>query len=303
MWCSAGWAGAGAGPVAVHRYGRDAAGALRFGRFARGDVATAAASILLLGVTKMAAAVHEISVARGFDPREFALLSYGGAGPLHAALVAEEIGIPRVIVPPSPGAFSAFGALCSALSKDRSRIVLQVLDADVLEAAEQAFGAMLCALREEFAAEGTEVAAMLEERQFDLRYRGQAHELTITAPRGTALPELIERFEAAFERQFGRRDTGRDVELVNLRVVGRIPIEAPAWTAPGGGTGRPTGTRDLPDLPAPCDVWSRADILPGMQIDGPAVIEEMSATTWLPPGWRLSLGAIGQMDLVRIAAA
>ena len=217
--------------------------------------------------------------------------------------MAEEIGIPRVIVPPSPGAFSAFGALCSALLKDRSRIVLQVLDADVLEAAEQAFGAMLCPLRGEFAAEGAPVAAMLEERQFDLRYRGQAHELTITAPRGTALPELIERFEAAFERQFGRRDTGRDVELVNLRVVGRIPIEAPAWTAPGGGTGRRTGTRDLPDLPAPCDVWSRADILPGMQIDGPAVIEEMSATTWLPPGWRLSLGAIGQMDLVRIAAA
>ncbi len=112
----------------------------------------AAAAILRLGVAKMAAAVHEISVARGFDPRDFTLLSYGGAGPLHAALVAEEIGIPRVIVPPSPGAFSAFGALCSALAKDRSRTVLATLDGALL-GTEDDFAAMLAEIREEFGAE------------------------------------------------------------------------------------------------------------------------------------------------------
>jgi N-methylhydantoinase A len=263
------------------------------------DEEEAATAILRLGVAKMAAAVHEISVARGFDPREFALLSYGGAGPLHAALVADEIGIPRVIVPPSPGAFSAFGALCSALSKDRSHTVLQPLDADGMDAAAPAFAAMLAEVRDEFGAEGADFAALAEERQFDLRYRGQAHELTITVPAGAALPEVLERFESAFERQFGRRDSGRGVEVVNLRVIGRIPIQAPAWTAPGGGTGRPARTRLLPGFETPCNVWARADILPGTRIAGPAVIEEMSATTWLPPGWTLSLGVIGQMELVR----
>ncbi len=264
---------------------------------------TAAAAILRLGVAKMAAAVHEISVARGFDPREFALLCYGGAGPLHAALVADEIGIPRVIVPPSPGAFSAFGALCSALSKDRSRTVLQPLTVESLAAAEAAMAAMLAEIRDEFGAEVADLSALVEERQFDLRYRGQAHELTVIAPVAATLPEVLERFEAAFERQFGRRDSGRGVEVVNLRVIGRLPIETPAWTPPGGGTGQRLGTRALPDFAMPCDVWSRADILPGMRITGPALIEEMSATTWLPPGWSLSLGVIGQMELVRASTS
>ncbi len=265
------------------------------------EAETAAAAILRLGVAKMAAAVHEISVARGFDPREFALLSYGGAGPLHAALVADEIGIPRVIVPPSPGAFSAFGALCSALSKDRSRTLLQTLDDASLAAAEPAFAAMLEEVRDEFGAEATDLSALVEERQFDLRYRGQAHELTITAPRASNATDVVQRFETAFERQFGRRDSGRGIQMVNIRLIGRIPIEAPAWTAPGGGSGQPTGSRQVAGLPDSCPVWLRGDILPGMSITGPAIVEEMSATTWLPAGWRLSLGVIGQMELVRVA--
>ena len=206
-----------------------------------------------------------------------------------------------MIVPPSPGAFSAFGALCSALSKDRSRTVLQPLTVQTLAAADDALAAMLAEIGGEFATEGADAAALVTERQFDLRYRGQAHELTVIAPAAAALPEVLERFEAAFERQFGRRDSGRGVEVVNLRVIGRIPIETPAWTLPGGGTGQRSGTRSLPDFTVPCDVWSRTDILPGMTIAGPAVIEEMSATTWLPPGWTLSLGVIGQMELVRAA--
>ncbi len=121
----------------------------------------------------------------------------------------------------------------------------------------------------------------------------------MTIPRGAALDEVVELFEAAFERQFGRRDSERGIELVNLRSVGRIPIPTPAWTAPGSGTGRPSGTRVLPGFARPCSVWSRADILSDTRIAGPAIIEEMSATTWLPAGWLLSLGAIGQMELVR----
>ena len=263
----------------------------------------AAGAVLRLAVAKMAAAVHEISVARGFDTREFSLLCYGGAGPLHAALVAEEIGISRVIVPPSPGAFSAFGALCSALAKDRSRTVLAGLDAGSVGVAEEGFAALMEEVRAEFAAEGAVVEEMVEERQMDLRYRGQAHELTIGVPVGVGVVEITERFEAAFERQFGRRDTGRGVELVNVRVVGRIPIEAPAWTAVGtGGEGVP-GRREVvvEGERRGVNVWQRDDIPRGESIVGPAVVEEMSATTYLPPGWRLSFGGIGEMNLERIS--
>jgi N-methylhydantoinase A len=178
--------------------------------------------------------------------------------------------------------------------------VLEPLTVESLAAAEESMAAMLAEIREEFGTEVADLSALEEERQFDLRYRGQAHELTVIAPALATLPEVLERFEAAFERQFGRRDSGRGVELVNLRVIGRVPIETPAWTPPGGGTGQRSGTRSLPDLTVPCDVWSRADILPGMCITGPAVIEEMSATTWLPRHWSLSLGLIGQMELCRI---
>jgi N-methylhydantoinase A len=261
-----------------------------------------AEAILRLAVAKMAAAVHEISVARGFDPRAFALLSYGGAGPLHAALIAEEIGIPRVIVPPAPGAFSAFGALCSALAKDRAQTLLAPLDEAVLPAVAAAFAAMRADLLAEFAEDGAAVETMVAERQFDLRYRGQAHELTVAAPADATLADIVARFETAFERQFGRRDSERGIDLVNLRLVGRIPLEPPAWATPQpNGTGRPSGTRRLvvDGQPRTCAVWDRDDILADTVVAGPAVIAEMSATTYLPPGWQLSIGSIGQLDLVR----
>ena len=261
-----------------------------------------AAAILRLAIAKMAAAVHEISVARGFDPRDFTLLCYGGAGPLHAALVAAEIGIPRVIVPPAPGAFSAFGALCSALAKDRSVTILAPFDEPLLAAARERFDAMESALAAEFDTEGVPSSAMTAERQFDLRYRGQAHELTIGAPADATLAEIGERFEAAFERQFGRRDSERGIEVVNLRLVGRIAIETPRWSAARDGAGRPSGERPVvtgEGRAVACPVWRRDEIAAAVPIDGPAVIEEMSATTYVPPGWRVSLGRLGELHLVK----
>lgn len=262
----------------------------------------AAEAVLRLAVAKMAAAVHEISVARGFDPRDFALLSYGGAGPLHAALVAEEIGIPRVVVPPSPGAFSAFGALCSALAKDRSATVLAPLDAAGLAAIRPRADAMLAAIAAEFAQEGAAVDRLEAERQYDLRYRGQAHELSITAPSGASAAEVAEIFETAFERQFGRRDSERGIEMVNVRVVGRIPIRVPEWSRPAEAPPREPDERlvVVDGRPVLCPIWDRAALRYGRQVAGPAVIEEMSATTYLPPGWALSLGGIGELQLTRL---
>ena len=258
--------------------------------------------VVRLAVAKMAAAVYEISVARGYDPREFTLLCYGGAGPLHACLVADEVGIPQVIVPPLPGAFSAFGALCSTLTKDRVATMLAPLDASAITRACVAAEGFERSMRDEFAREGVAVDQFTSEWQFDLRYVGQAHELTIHVPAHSELAEVAEAFERDFEREYGRRDQGRSLQLVNVRALGRVPIDVPRF-GHGRATAQvaPTPTRPVTvgDSVRDCPVWCREDIAADTVIDGPAIVEEMSATTYLPPGWRIRLGSIGELQARR----
>ena len=259
--------------------------------------------IVRLAVAKMASAVYEVSVARGYDPREFALLCYGGAGPLHACLVADEVGIPQVIVPPMPGAFSAFGALCSTLAKDRVATLLARLDAASLARASTQAEAFERAMLDEFRSEGVAVDGYATEWQLDVRYAGQAHEITITVPPRPEVREVADIFERDFEREYGRRDQGRDLELVNVRVLGRIPIDAPRFHAPRASKSpSAAGTRRVfvADQACECPVWHRDGLSPHTSIDGPAVVEEMSATTYLPPGWRIVVGAIGEMQARRV---
>lgn len=260
-------------------------------------------AVLKLAVAKMAAAVREISIMRGFDPREFSLLCYGGAGPLHAALVAEEAGMSEVVVPPNPGTFSAFGTLCSAPRRDQARTIMATLGDDALQQAWRACATMAEELAGELAREGVDGSGqVLFEYQFDMRYQGQAHELTVAVPNKAGLAEVSEVFEAAFEREYGRRDTGRDLELVNARVVACLPFAAPEWgTAPTAGAGSPDGERrlviDNRDVTVP--VWQRESLTLHSLVEGPAVVEEMSSTTYVPPGWRLRCGEIGELRLTR----
>lgn len=266
------------------------------------DVADMADGIVRLAVAKMASAVHEISVARGFDPRDFSLLSYGGAGPLHACLVAEEVGIPRVLVPPMPGAFSAFGALCATLTKDRTTTLLRPLDEAALDAVADLVRTQGELIRAEFTEEGISVADLAIETQFELRYAGQAHELLVPVPLGIDVAGAVAEFERHFEREYGRRDSDRGIELVNLRVIGRIAVDKPQWKRDGALTSAPASERRLYIDGAwkACPVWSR-DAIGDKIIPGPAVIEEMSATTYLPPGWTMRRGAVGELIAERAA--
>lgn len=260
-----------------------------------------AEAIVDLGVAKMAGAVHEISVARGFDPADFVLLCYGGAGPLHACLVAEELGIRRVIAPPDPGAFSAFGALCSALAKDRTRTLLAPLSEVSLGAAADFFASARTHLTEGFAAEGVDVDGLVCERQLDLRYVGQAYEMTVVVDAGCTVTDATRLFESAFERDFGRLDRDRDLVLVNARLVARVPVDAPGWTAPPDGDGRACARREVVvnGESVDCPVWQREALTASSLLRGPAIVEEMSATTYLPPGWIAVRGLLGEMDLRR----
>lgn len=258
-----------------------------------------AEAVLRLAVAKMASAVHEMSVMRGFDPRDFVLFSYGGAGPLHAALVASEVGIPHVVVPPAPGAFSAFGALCSPLAKDRSVTVLRPFDSNALSATEQLFDRMAGELANEFGDEGADIDRIIQERQYDLRYLGQAHELTINAPANDSAAYIIERFEVEFEREYGRRDRDRGVELVNVRLLARIPLEMPRFVSPPNGEAKPPRARaiTIDGQTASCPVWNREDLPSDVELHGPLIVEEMSSTTFLPPGWLLRRGNVGELHL------
>jgi N-methylhydantoinase A len=263
-----------------------------------------AEGVVRLAAARMAAAIHEISVARGHDPRDFVLIPFGGAGPLHACQVADELAIPRVIVPPDPGAFCALGALCARLVKDRSRTLLRLLDTDAVAVAARDVAAFEDELRLEFAEDGIDATQMVAERQLDLRYFGQAHEITIAIMPDADATAIIAQFEAAFEREFGRRDVGKAVELVNLRVVGSVAVNAPAFPyLPPGGAMPPSVTRaitvDNGTLTA--QVLPRALLPVGAKVAGPAVIEEMTATTYLPPGWMLEVGSYGELILARRA--
>jgi N-methylhydantoinase A len=266
------------------------------------DLIAAAEAVLALAVARMAAAVREISIMRGFDPREFQLLSYGGAGPLHAALVAEEAGISEVVIPPNPGAFSAFGTLCAALRKDRASTILRILDDEVLATTETEYAAMADSLKEEFAAEGGDLSSLSFERQFDMRYRGQSHELTIVVPEDASAAEAAELFETAFEREYGRRDRNRSIELVNVRLVATIPMPIPSLVLPPDGDGTASGSRKLFIAGQPVDalVWDRASFTGDTVVEGPAIIEEMSSTTYIPPNWRARRGEVGELLLEHV---
>jgi N-methylhydantoinase A len=257
-----------------------------------------AQGIIRLAVAKMASAVYEVSVARGYDPRDFALLCYGGAGPLHACLVADEVGIPQVVVPPMPGAFSAFGALCATLTKDRVATILGRLDEASLVHASQTAERFEAAMHDEYRAEGIPADGYLTEWQFDMRYAGQAHEITVYVPPRPTLAEVAEMFGRDFEREYGRRDEGRELELVNVRVLGRVPMETPAFAAPARtAADRKGGARPVfvDDQLLDCPVWRRESLAADTVIRGPALIEEMSATTYVPPDWHIAIGPVGEL--------
>jgi N-methylhydantoinase A len=268
------------------------------------SVDAVAEGIVRLAVARMAAAVYEISVARGYDPRDFTLLAYGGAGPLHACMVARDLGIPRVIVPPAPGAFSAFGALCSAMIRDKSATILAPLGNSSCADAESLFERFAHDLAFEFEEAGIATAGFTAERQFDLRYAGQAHELTVPIDAGMNATEIAQRFEEAFEREYGRRDRDRAIEIVNLRVIGRVPTAPPQFSrAPGGANpGIPIARRRMLFEQNEHDgpIFERASLASGQNVAGPLIVTEMTATLFVPPGWHLSVGAFGELDLTDI---
>ena len=262
--------------------------------------ADAADAILRVANANMANAVKLISVGRGFDPRDFALVVFGGAGPLHGADLARDLDIPAVIFPRYPGIASAMGCLLVDIRHDLSTMYLKrAADATLIEI-EAEFAKLEEEARHRLAEEGVAPADMHLQRAVEMRYVGQWRQLTVDigSEALTELDSVLDSFHREHARAYSFEDRDRMVEIYSLRVVARGKVPKPKPAAP------PDQTGDKPD-PAfnrqvhfgaehgfvDTPVFRREALGPGMVLEGPAVIEQLDSTLLLPPGTRSEVTA------------
>jgi len=259
-----------------------------------------AAAMLRVANANMERAIRVISVERGYDPRDFSLLAYGGAGPLHGCDLAEALRIPRVIVPPHPGVLSAYGMVVADITRDYVAPILKRLDAgaETVQAVEQQLAALEAAGRAEFAAENDTSEPQVE-RSLDLRYAGQSYEVEVPI-HGFNPAAWTAAFHEAHASRYGHGHPDRPVEAINARLRLRLPgVRVSASSQRAG-----------PTVPVPIDhvdawlgnwqtipVFRRDDLGAGARLTGPAIIVQMDTTTVLNPGWRLEVDGLGNLIL------
>ncbi len=263
-----------------------------------GGARPTADSVLRLVNGNMAGAVRLVSTARGIDPRDFTIVAYGGGGPLHAALVAEEIGIRRVLVPWSPGLASAFGLLIADALIDVSESDRHELGPTTLDDARIARLAQRAA--EVAGRNGLDDGSYETTFGVDMRYAGQAFELTIWTDGTAADPaRLRQRFEEEHHWRYGYARPSLHVEVVayRIRVVRRNATRVTP-PLPGGGGAAPNSAEVTIGGRAVAATFIGRDALPpGATLDGPAIVEEATSTTVVPPGWRLTCLPSGDLML------
>ena len=259
----------------------------------------AAQAVVDLADENMTNAIRLLTIERGIDPRDFVLVAFGGAGPLHAAAIAAKLGIRRVVVPPHPGLCSAFGAALARLRVERMQ-TLGMRHAAVDEADLAArFQAMLQAGRREIEAEGLR-GAPRERLGLSMRYAQQNYEQDVEYRFADGLPAAVARFHRRHEEFFGYQFPDHPVELVHLKAsVAETAAEPPpALAAPAAAAaGAP------PEPPPRAGAGYRRDRLPaGTELRGPAVIEELDSTTFVPDGVHLAVDRRGNLILTLPAA-
>jgi N-methylhydantoinase A len=268
------------------------------------DALDAAYGVYTLAAATMTRAAKAVSTYRGRDPRDFALVAFGGNGPLVAAEIARALQIQTVLVPPAPGVFSAVGLLFSDIEREFLQTFLRRLDELDVAAVEAAYREIERDALDTLNAEGHAREEIHLRRLADIRYAGQAYELTVAIPdRRLDLHGLAEAFHAEHERTYGYRSEADTVELVNIKVLARIPVGGvrrwdPALLHEGGSIesgqraayfGRDHGLIDTP-------VIARRD-LDGGRRKGPLIIEEYDSTCLIPPGCTAALDALGNITI------
>ncbi|MGP4014296.1 hydantoinase/oxoprolinase family protein [Saccharopolyspora sp. 5N708] len=266
------------------------------------DVDELARGVLRIANTKIVGAVRAITVELGHDPKDFALLSFGGAGGLVAVDVARELGIPEVVVPPGQGAFSALGMLMADVQHDVARTSVQALSELDERTVDDAYTTMEREAAASLAAEGFAADRRIFERSVDVRYTGQEHSVNVGYPTDADDPFAVveKEFAALHERQYGHV-MDEPIEITTLRVRATGIVDKPALpelpertgAAPTAGGSR--AVRGPDGAVTDYALWAREDLLAGDVIPGPAVVSEHTATTVLHEGDRLRVGRYGEL--------
>lgn len=259
--------------------------------------------------TKMAQAIRAITVEKGIEPRDYSLLAYGGAGPMHACFLAEELGISQVIVPQNPGAFSAWGMLQTDLRQDFAKAFYAPLDRAIESEIADILGSMSSEGTAALQQQGVPVERIMHTYATDMRYRGQEYTLTISIENLEELRQagfkdvLANRFHEAHLARFGHNNPGAPTELVTLRVAAIGAVDrTPRKAEPRRLTDSRLDFREMTfnGQSVRGRVIRRSQITPEMRIEGPALVLEDTATTVVPPGWSLRPDPFGSMDIIRV---
>lgn len=275
------------------------------------DTIAAAEGILRIAVENIAAGIRTVSVKRGRDPRSYALVAFGGAGPLHACYLADWLGMQHVIIPPNPGVTSAYGLLLTDVRVDLVHTDVQRedrLDVDRIATEIQDLERRVAARLED---EGLLTQDTRLNHFVDMRYAGQAYEIRIPLSIDSAISEIqthiqqaITKFHASHKDLYGYSYAGKElVELVNVGVTGlgllkrpHVPQAQPAGTSPEHArTGQTAVYFSKSTLDTP--VYNRAALQTGNELSGPAIIQQYDATTVVEPGWS---GRVDQWGTLRL---
>jgi N-methylhydantoinase A len=267
------------------------------------DERALAEGVLAIINATMADAMRTITIKQGIDPRDYSLVAFGGAGPMQAVFLAEELDIREVIVPWSPGTFSAWGMLQTDMRHDLATTFYRQLEG--LDAAEIAdiFGRLEREGRGLLADERVPEADMYFARSADMRYVGQEYYVNVPVANNSPLDQVAAQFHDAHRVRYGHSTPGAPVEFVNLRVaaMGRIKADAVPYRPPSGREEPSLGSRRVVfgGEEHETAVLHRARLAPGTRREGPAVVEEDSSTTIVPPGYTFGIDDAGNLVITR----
>ncbi len=271
------------------------------------DPVAAAAGIHHVVNARMADQIRLVTIKRGYDPRQFSLVVLGGAGPVHGAALAAEMGMAEVLVPEAPGVLAAFGLLAAAIEHHHARTLQARTDAADLDAVNRCLGELDAVGRGRMREEGVPPDQVRVAYAADMRYVGQAYELEvpITVPVARErMPEILAAFHAVHERVYGYARTQQPVEFVNFRAVHTHPLPRPVVAPAARATGN-LADAGLGERRAyfgafvPTAIYERARLPLGARVAGPAIVEQSDTTTVIPPGVTALVDNVGNLRLRR----
>jgi len=277
--------------------------------------AQAASGALSVATAQMASELLKALAQRGFDPSDFTLVPFGGAGPTHANLLAEDAGLPRIVVPLRPGTFCAMGAVTTDLRRDFVRGLRRPLGEpgqqdEAMEQLDATFDRLALEAHAWLASQGEALSESVETNYaVDMRYGGQAYELKVDLPatRPWTADQVAEAFHTAHTRIYGFRDTSAPIELgtVRLAIIGRMPTIGASRLPNADQPVEPKGTRRvfLGGRWHEAEVYARSALRAGDCFDGPAIVEQDDTTVVVLPGWYADTDDYGNLHLLRYAQA